>query len=85
MHPETTTEALQVSSDCSEQAEHKKIMSTPTLMKKKDPDEISFAQMTTEQKKKMGSCFECGKEGHFAKDCPNQSPELPNVAAQHFQ
>ena len=78
MHPETVDEALQVMTVYAEQPMCEAIVKKMRKKKAHDDEEepVSFAQMTREQKMKKGLCFQCGKEGHIRKDCPELKSDV---------
>ena len=38
-----------------------------------------------EEYRKTGQCFECGKQGHLVRDCPNKKPHVRTTRAVEIE
>ena len=80
LYPATLEEAFDVLQVFTEQPVYqaivkKKIGKTRQEKERREAPDLSFAQLTKEQMKKMGLCFKYGKQGHRAFECKEDMEE----------
>ena len=77
LYPATMNEALQVMTVYTDQPLYKNIVKKGARKRDDELTQVSFAQMSIQEKRKKNLCFRCGKKGHKANECT--SIEVPAV------
>jgi hypothetical protein len=84
-YPETMEQAVQVLHLCEARGLKKPKMSkTDDGLTESERSGLAAAQMSKQQMRKQRRCFNCGKKGHFAPNCPdtNKTMEQHHVQFQ---
>jgi hypothetical protein len=75
-YPETMEQAIQVLRLCEAKGPKKPKVNTPSEgLTEAEESGLAAAQMSNRTKYKKGLCYNCGKKGHMAPDCPDKKEQ----------